>query len=373
MKQEIIKRMKQEIIKLTKLSEKQFKEINKLYPIKISSYLLKQIKKSKFIAKQFLPSVQELRKDIPIKEPFKGLLKTDIKGFERLYEDRVVFKLTSSCPAHCRFCYRRGYVFGEEKIMSKRDIQKAINFVRKDNTIRNVLLTGGTPLLLGTKYIEDIIKRVISISHINQIYFALGRPIMNPDLITDEFAEMLAKYNKPTQHKNIACTVHINHPDELTPEVIKALTKLTSRGITVWTQTTLLKGINDNEKTLAKLYQLFRSINLIPYYLIHAMPMIGTSHYRTSVERGVKIMKYLEQYSGHERPIYIVIPSVGKVQLTGNTELKYKTINGERYVVLKTPYKVEKFFKVNKINRLPEKHFVDKEGYIIAYYLDGKD
>ena len=365
--------MRKEIIKLTKLSNKQFEDINKCYPIKISPYLLKQIKKSKFIAKQFLPSILELKKDIPIAEPFKGLLKTDIKGFERLYEDRVVFKLTSDCPSYCRFCYRRGYVFGKEKIMDKSNIRKATAFVKKDKSIRNILLTGGTPLLLGTKHIENIIKELIKINHVNQIYFALGRPIMNPNLITDKFSEILARYNNPLSHKNIACTVHINHPDELTPEVIKSLPRLTSRGITVWTQTTLLKGINNDEETMLKMYQIFRSVNLIPYYLIHTMPMIGTSHFRTSVERGIKIMRHLEQYSGHERPIYIVIPSVGKVHLTGNSILRYKMLDGKRYVILRTPYQAKKFFKINKTRKLPEKHFIDKRGYITAYYLDGKD
>ncbi len=365
--------MQKEILKLSKISSKQFKDINKCYPIKISPYLLKQIKKSKFIAKQFLPSIQELKKDIPVSEPFKGLLKTDIMGFERLYEDRVVFKLISDCPSYCRFCYRRGYVFGKEKIMNKSDIRKAIIFVKNDKSIRNILLTGGTPLLLRTKHIENIIKELVNINHINQIYFALGRSIMDPNLITDKFAKMLAKYNNPLNHKSIACTVHINHPDELTPEVIKALTKLTSRGITVWTQTTLLKGINDDKKTMLKMYRMFRSINLIPYYLIHAIPMIGTSHFRTSVEKGIQIMRYLEQFSGHERPIYIVIPTVGKVHLTGNTILKYKTIDRKQYVILRTPYKAKKFFEVNKTNQLPHRHSVDRNGYIIAEYLDGKD
>lgn len=370
--------MRKEILKLTKLSEKDSENIEKLYPVKISSYLLEQIKKSRFIANQFLPSIQELKRGIKITEPFKGLLKTDIKGFERLYEDRVVFKLTSSCPAHCRFCYRRGYVFSEEKVMGKQDITKAISLVRKEKSIRNVLLTGGTPLLLGVKYLENIIKELVKIKHINQIYFALGRPIMNPNLITEEFAKMLLKYIKPnfknpSQSKNISCPVHINHPDELTPEVLESLNKLTSRGISVWTQAGLLKGINDNPKVISKLCRMLCANNIIPYYLIHAMPMMGTSHFRTSVEKGIRIMKYLEQFSGHERPIYIVLPSVGKVQLTGNSITKHKIVNGKKYVILRTPYQAKEFFKVNKTKKLPDKHFIDKDGFITAYYLDGKN
>lgn len=370
--------MKQEITRLTKLSERQFKRINKLYLFKVSSYLLKQIKRSKFIAKQFLPSIQELKKDIPITEPFKGLLKTSIKGFERLYEDRVVFKLTSDCPSYCRFCYRRAYVFGKEKIMDKNDIKKAIAFVKNDKSIRNILLTGGTPILLGTTYIENIIKELIKINHINQVYLALGRPIMEPNLIGDNLAKMLVKYNKinpnnPIQSKNISCSVHVNHPDELTPEVLNSLNKLTSRGISVWTQIGLFKGINDSPRIISKLCQMLRANNLIPYYLIHAMPMIGTSHFRTSVEKGIQIMRYLEQFSGHERPIYIVLPSVGKVHLTGSSVLKYKIVDGKRYVVLKTPYRAKTFFKVNRTNKLPDKHFINKDGFIKAYYLDGED
>lgn len=365
--------MQQKIAKLAKISQKQLEKINKSYPVKISPYLLKQIKKSKFIAKQFLPSAKELYGSISITEPFKGLLKTDISGFERLYQDRVALKLTSVCPSYCRFCYRRAYVFNEKKIMSWQNILKAINLIKKDKSIRNVLLTGGTPVLLNIKHLEKIIKLIFKIQHINQIYLAIGRPIMNPRMITNELATMLAKYNNPLKRKNISCNVHINHPDELTKEVIRSLNKLTSKGITVWTQIGLLKGINDHEKTISKLCQLLRSINLIPYYLIHAMPLAGSEHFRTSVQKGIKIIKYLEQYSGHERPKYIVLPSVGKVQLTGNSQLKYKMQNNRRYVILKTPYKASGFFAVNKVDRLPEKHFVAKDGYIIAHYLDGKD
>jgi KamA family protein len=355
------------------ITKKQFEEIDNLYPVKISAYLQKQIKKSKYIANQFLPSVCELQKDILITEPFKGLLETHINSFERLYEDRVLLKLTSICPAHCRFCYRRGYVFGNEKTINDSDLSKSIDIVKKDKNIRSVLLTGGFPLVIGKKKIENIIEEFTKIDHIKQIYIALGRPIMSPSMITVDFADMLVKFNNRNKMKNIACTVHINHPDELTKEVVRALNIMTSRGITVWTQTTLLKGINDKGETMSLLMQLFRNINLIPYYLIHAMPMIGTSHFRTTVEKGIKIMQYLEQFSGHERPIYIVLPSVGKVQLIGNSKLNYKTIDGKKYVILKSPYKMKDFLKRNKIKELPEKHFSDKDGYISAYYLDGRD
>ncbi len=358
---------------ITKLSKENFDKINKQYPIRISKYLFEQIKKSEYIAKQFLPSIDELNENISITEPFKGLLETEIKIFERLYEDRVVLKLTSLCPSHCRFCYRRGYVFGEEKRITKPELDKAISLVKKDKSIRSVLLTGGFPIVLGVEKIEKVISEVVKIEHINQIYFALGRPIMDSSIITDEFVEMIVRINNQLTNKNIACTVHINHPDELTPEVISALKKLTSRGITIWNQSTLLKGINDDEKTISKLSADLRANGLIPYYLIHAMPMIGSGHFRTSVAKGIKLMKYMEQFSGHERPIYIVIPSAGKVQLSGDSKLKYKIANGKRYVVLHTPYKAKDFLQRCKLAELPEKHYVDSKGYVVAEYLDGED
>jgi lysine 2,3-aminomutase len=358
---------------LAKLTNSQFEKINEQYPIKISTYLLEQIKKSKNIANQFLPSIKELNNDILVVEPFKGLLETDVKVFERLYEERIVLKLTSICPSHCRFCYRRGFVFGEEKNIDKKELLKAIEIVKSEKSVRNVLLTGGIPLVLGLKKIELVINEIAKIDHIKQIYFALGRPIMGPSIITDEFAKMISTLNNSLKDKSIACTVHINHPDELTEEVTDSLKKLSSKGITIWTQSTLLKGINDDPIVFSELCQKFRANNLIPYYLIHAMPMIGSSHFRTSVKKGVEIMKYFEQFSGHERPIYIVIPSAGKVQLSGDSKLKYKRIEGKKYVLLNTSYKASDFLQRNELNELPEYHYVDKRGFIVAAYLDGKD
>lgn len=366
------------ILKMTKLTNTQLDEITKKQEVKLTAYLLKQIKRSKFIAKQFLPDNKELQPDLLMTEPFKGLLSSKINGFERLYEDRVLFKLTSFCPAHCRFCYRKLYLSSGEKIMNKKDIKKGLEYVKKNKSIRSVLLTGGTALYLGTTYIEKIIKELVKIKHINQIYFALGRPIMDPALITNDFANMLVKYQKmnilnPKYSKNIGCTVHINHPDELTPEVLLALNKLTSKGINVWVQTVLLKGINDSKKTIKELYSLFSANNILPYYLIHAMPLTGAGHFRTSISKGQELIRYLERYSGHERPKFIVVPSIGKIQLTGNSDLKYKFKNKQRYVSLKSAYLAKEFLKINKLKSLPPNCSVSNDGYIVYDYLDGID
>jgi len=370
--------MKKELQKLSGLSESQFDTLNNLYPVKVSPYLFSQIKRSEAIAKQFLPSIEELQKTLLSEEPFKGLLKSKIRGFERLYEDRVVLKLTSVCPSNCRICYRRKYVFAKEEIITDEEIKEFIKFIKKDKKVRNVLLTGGSPLLLAHAKLEKVIKEVSKVPHIDQIYFAIGRPIMGPHLITEKFAKMLAKYQKQ-DYKNsekslsVGVTVHINHPDELTSEVLRSLNRLTSKGITVWTQTILLKGINDNEKTITELLKLFRVNNLIPYYLIHAMPLIGTDHFRTTVAKGLEIMKYIEKFSGHERPIYVIVPVGGKVQLSSNIKLKYKQINGKRYVVLNMPYKAKEFLSINNLKELPENHFIGEGGFINVNYLDGEE
>jgi len=361
------------IIEHTNLSDLDKDKIDKLYPIKLTPYLISQAQKHESIKKQFFASFSEFDTDVDTLEPFKGLLHVDMDAFERLYEDRIVLKLNSVCPAHCRFCYRRAYVFGKNKNIKEDDKNKALDLIKSQKGIRTILLTGGSPLLIGIKKIKSLLEEIVLLEQISQVYFALGRPIMDPSLITIEFAEMISTLNRLHKNVNIACTVHINHYDELTEEVVDALNLLTSRGITVWTQSTLLKGINDDEIILSKMYQEFRRINLIPYYLIHAMPLIGASHFRTSIEKGIKIMKYLEQFSGHERPIYIVLPSVGKVQITGNTVLKYKEIDGKRYAILNTPYKTNKFFEVENLKELPANHYTDKNGYVVGLYLDGID
>ncbi|MDD3876107.1 MAG: radical SAM protein [Bacteroidales bacterium] len=355
------------------LSDNERDWLNKLYPLKLTPYLKEQADKSYFIKAQFFPSSNEFNEEIITKEPFKGLLNTENEFIERLYEDRIVLKLTSICPAHCRFCYRRAYVFGQNMNIKDKDVDMALELIRTNSEIRSVLITGGFPILLGVKKLKDILSRIIEEKSISQIYIALGRPIMNPFLITEELAEMIEGLNRLNNHVTIACTVHINHYDELTSEVVNALNILTRKGISLWNQATLLKSINDDEVTLSKLFSELRRINVIPYYLIHAMPLKGASHFRTTIEKGTQLMKYLEQYSGHERPIFIVIPTVGKVQLVGNSKIEHKLINNKKYAILNTPYKADKFMEINNITELPENHVIDKEGFIVAYYLDGTD
>lgn len=148
---------------------------------------------------------------------------------------------------------------------------------------------------------------------------------------------------------------------------------LTRKGIVVKGQMVLLKEINDDAKTFRELLGLFGQLNIVPYYLLHCMPVVGTKHMRTSVQKGLDILHELSHLTGAINPIYIYVTELGKHRLSPGMKLNYVKIGDQRYIRAKTQYKAAEFLRYTGKTELPPLHQVDNDGYVISHYLDGDD
>jgi len=319
------------------------------------------------VALQFRPDKRE-KEDTGNKITFKGIIETGIPGLERMYPDRAVILPVSQCPAYCRFCFRKFYKKGPP--LPYKDIDRAIKYIKKHRQLKSILISGGDPLL-DLERLEYIIAKLRQIGHIAAIRIGSRSPMYCPELITPKLVRMLKKYHSFSQQKPIEFAVHFNHPAELSKESTNALTRLTESGLRVYNQSVLLKNVNDNAKTLARLYRSLNSLGVEIYYLFHCDPVKGIQHLRTTVQEGINIKKELRQLvSGRINPAYMVDTRVGKVELGVDGYIEKKI---GQYLWIKTPYNIKTFKQIDPDFSLPAKEFrIDKLGFISALYLDNR-
>ncbi|MDO8528253.1 MAG: radical SAM protein [Deltaproteobacteria bacterium] len=352
--------------------------VRKHFRTKISPYLGKLVKNYETIAKQFLPSKEELAPfgtDTPFEE---GKDNQGIYGLERIYEDRAVLTPYFECSAYCRYCFKKTRTLaGDAKRMSDQNIEEAIGTIAADRRIKTVLITGGDPLI-DPELLFRVLDKVVGIPHVNCIRVGTRNILFAPDKVTDEIAHRLAQYNyvdpfHSERSKNLSVGLSINCVEELRPEVITAVRKLIQTGITVRGQVALLKGVNDSARAMRNLMEAFLRIGMVPYYLFHCMPVIGTRHFRTSVKKGQNILEEMQALSGSLAPTYVFVTRVGKIRLMHNTPLDYVAIDGQRFIKTVTPYKAGEFFEYSGRKSLPPLYEINDDGYIVSHYLDGED
>jgi lysine 2,3-aminomutase len=360
-----------------KHSPEQVRDLIKKYRVKVSPHLGHLMKRSDAVAKQFLPDPRE-KLDFGTERPFEeGKNYRGVYGLERIYEDRAVITPYFECGAYCRYCFKKTRTLaGEAKMMSDEDIQKAALIIRNDSKIKTVLITGGDPLM-DIPLLKKVLDAVRDIPHVNNIRVGTRNILFRPQQITAEVADMLASYSQINAEnlslsKVLSVGLSINHADELTPEVVKATRLLIERGISVRGQVTLLKDINDTEKDILNVLLAFSQIGIIPYYLFHCMPVVGSHHFRTSVKRGEEILQKISPLSGAIALHYVYVTPIGKHRVGA---LKYDnvTIDGENYLKAKTPYKAVDYFRYSGTTTLPPLHGISEDGYIVSHYLDGVD
>lgn len=369
----------EKIINYFAKDEKDIEIINNVkqkYPVKYTTFLTKLFEKSEAIRKQFLPSPLEVATN-GTPTPFEeGKKASKTYGLERLYRDRVLITPHFDCPAYCRFCYKKSRVMRNKPAMTYEEIDKVVNEVGQMDEVRGALITGGEPLMDQEKLFY-LLDKLIELDNIKEIRIGTRTLLTMPEIYTDDLCFKLSSYNQinssnPEKSKYLAINVHFNHPDELATEVIEACNKLTSRGITLRNQTVLLKGINDDIKTMTYLFKLLIRNNIIPYYMNHCMPVEGSDHLRTSVQKGLDIYQYLCTESSTAIPHYVYAPSGGKVHVGPDTKLEYIIDENTRYIKVKTLYKASEFKAIAKKD-LPPMHEVTEDGYIQGLYIDGKD
>ena len=217
------------------------------------------------------------------------------------YPDRVLLIVCDMCATYCRFCTRRRIVGSSETTISAEDFHQAIKYIRENTAIRDVLISGGDPLLLPDDKLEYYLKTLRAIEHIEILRIGTRAPVTLPTRITQELCNMLKKYHP------VYISIHFNHPKEITEEAKQACEKLVDTGIPLGSQTVLLKGINEKPEIMKQLMHKLLKIRVRPYYIYQCDLAQGTSHFRTSVSVGIRIMELLRGYTtGYAVPTYVI-------------------------------------------------------------------
>jgi lysine 2,3-aminomutase len=340
-------------------------------PVRLTDHIIELCKKSPALIKQYMPDIEEIAIN-GHEKPWVGIMDTGLHGVERMYIDRCIIMPINQCFSYCRFCFRKFYDKRIQRSMSRQEIDKAIEYVKNDNRLKGVLITGGDPFLDPRK-LEYIIKNLRKIDHVQDIRIGTRMLTANPEQLSNSLVRMLRKYHNFKNYKPIEVAVHFNHPDELTDATQKAIIKLTNSSIRVYNQTCLLKGVNDNPIILEELFRKLRLLGVELYYMFHCMPVQGVDHLRTSIEKGLEIKRYFRggNATGRINPTFVVATKIGKVEIgvDGYTEKR-----DGRHLWIKTPYKVETYKSINPEFELPKDICrINDDGYISIKYEDGID
>jgi lysine 2,3-aminomutase len=269
------------------------------------------------IARQFIPDPAELASQPSERaDPIGDDAFSPVEGIVHRYPDRVLLKLTHTCPVYCRFCFRREMVGpGGRRALTAEQREAAYDYIRRHPDIWEVILTGGDPLVLSAQTLHAAFGRLAAIDHVKIIRLHTRMPVVEPERITDELVGALhASGTKAGKTTYVA--LHANHPRELSPAARAACARIVDAGIPMLSQTVLLRGVNDDVETLTALMRAFVECRIKPYYLHHADLAPGTSHLRTTIEAGQDLMRQMRgRVSGLCQPVYVLdVPGgAGKV------------------------------------------------------------
>ncbi len=252
------------------------------------------------IWRQYVPTVQELEVRDGMVDSLAEDEHSPVPNITHRYPDRALFLVSPVCATYCRFCTRRRKVGDPEKIPMSQ-LESAFQYLEQHTEIRDVIMSGGDPLLLSDRRIEDLCKRLRAIKHIEVIRIGSRIPCHLPERITPELCAILKKYHP------LYINTHFNHPDELTPAAVKALGMLADAGIPLGCQTVLLKGVNDDTAVMKSLMQKLLAARVRPYYIYMCDQVAGAEHFRTTVEKGLEIIKALRGWtSGLAVPHFVI-------------------------------------------------------------------
>ncbi len=277
---------------------------------------------------QAVPSVDELHDaSTDMTDPLHEDEDSPTPGLTHRYPDRVLFLVTHMCSMYCRHCTRRRLVGSEDAHLPREQIDAGIAYIAEHKEIRDVLLSGGDPFVLGEDHLEYIIRRLRELDHVEIIRIGTRTPVVLPMRITDALVAMLRKYHP------IYVNTHFNHPHEVTHEAKEACEKLADAGIPLGNQTVLLRDVNDCIHIMRRLMHELLMIRVKPYYIYQCDLSRGISHFRTSIAKGIEIIESLRGHTtGMAVPTFVVDApgGGGKIPLQPNYVLSQSDI---RYVL----------------------------------------
>lgn len=289
---------------------------NKLDPIKLQS----------------VPFHAELSKN-GLPDPMAEEFTNPAGSITRRYPDRLIINVTNQCAMYCRHCQRRRNIGSVDDHTSREELVESIEYIKTNPEIRDVLITGGDALLLSDEELDWLLGELYAIPTVDYVRLGTRTLVTMPQRITDDLVNILKKYTP------LYINTQFNHPKELTKEAKLACDKLALAGIPLGNQAVLLNGINNDKYVMRLLNQELLKFRVRPYYIFHAKRVLGTTHFRTSIDEGLEIMEYLRGYtSGMAIPTYIVNAPGGKGKTPilpqylisrGKDSVKIRTWEGE--------------------------------------------
>ncbi len=288
------------------IDTEKLRAVIKKYPMRINPYYLSLIKaKNDPIWKQAIPDPAELDDAEGMEDPLCEERDAPVPGLTHRYPDRVLLLVSNQCAMYCRFCTRKRKVGDPFKRITKEQIARGIDYIRDHPEIRDVIVSGGDPLMLSDNYIEWILKEIRKIPHVEIIRIGTRVPCALPQRVTPELVDMIKKYHP------VYINVHFNHPDEITEASTKACGLLADAGIPLGSQTVLMKGINDDPNVMRRLMQKLLAIRVRPYYIYQADIVKGSNHFRTKVDKGIEMIKAIRGWTSGLAVPHFVIDSPG--------------------------------------------------------------
>lgn len=323
-------------------------KLNSLFHIRINPYYLSLIRyPGDPIWLQCIPDAQELMEDDFPLDPLNEEADSPVPSITHRYPDRVLFLTTSQCSMYCRFCTRKRKV-GDSGKISMKFIQSGLDYIAAHPEIRDVILSGGDPLMLTDVMLEKIVSGLRAIPHVEIIRLGTKMPCVLPQRITPKLCKMLKKYHP------IYVNTHFNHPWECTTEAKRACEMLADAGIPVGNQAVLMKGVNDDADVMLELMRKLLFMRVRPYYLYQADITKGANHFRTPVSVGLNIMDKLRGHtSGLAIPYYVIDApgGGGKIPLLPQYVLGR---NGNNIILRNFKYDIYQYPDVEEEEKKPE-------------------
>lgn len=315
---------------------RKLRHVSERYPVRFTDYYAGLVKRpDDAIWKQCMPDARELEDTEQCPDPLDEEALSPVPGLIHRYPDRVVLLVSNRCPVYCRFCMRKRLVGCGDAPMNKDVLAAAMEYIAAHQSIHDVILSGGDPLMLDDESLTTILTGLRAISHVAVIRIGTRIPVTLPDRITPQLCTLLKRFHP------LYINTHFNHSTEITVESKAACALLADAGIPLGNQTVLLKGVNDSVETMRELMSGLLALRVKPYYLHHMDLVQGTAHFRTSVQDGLKILRGLRGHiSGLAVPQYVIDLPGGKgkvavlpddVEIRGTT-LLIRTRTGEQII-----------------------------------------
>jgi lysine 2,3-aminomutase len=295
----------EKVISLNDLEKEQLNKCLQKFRMAITPYyaaLMDKDNRDCPVRKMAVPQLEELYDDpSDLDDPLHEDSDSPVPGLTHRYPDRALLLVTHECSMYCRHCTRRRVVGAFDNMMPDDILEKAFHYIENTPQIRDVLISGGDPLVLSDDRLEKILKRLTSIDHVEIVRIGSRMPVVLPMRITDHLVNMLNKYQP------VYFNTHYNHPKEITMEARQACAKLVDKGINVGNQSVLLRGINDCSNIMLHLVQKLLTIRVKPYYIYQCDLSRGISHFRTPVSKGIEIIENLRGHTtGMAVPTFVV-------------------------------------------------------------------